>query len=109
VGLGYVVIADELEGAVKDLILHERTSDAYADEIRRLLLEKEEFRKGAAEAADAEPFAQSRQLAWERISAASNETRDLAATWEQVGLEERGCCSTGGCSASSSSSSRSPG
>jgi hypothetical protein len=43
-------LPEELEDAIKDLIIRERTTEGYEDEVRMLLLQKEEFRKGAAEA-----------------------------------------------------------
>jgi hypothetical protein len=44
----YVVLADELENAIEDLIVRERASEGYEDNVRALLMEKEEFRKAAA-------------------------------------------------------------
>jgi len=139
---GWSIIADEIEGAIKDLILQERASEGYEMEIRRLLSEKEEFRRGASDAvkageariealeqkqgsvvrhltraqgagldedaffeelnriqqqlnaarADLEEtreFARCRTAAWEHITQTINETRDLAATWDRVSLDER--------------------
>jgi hypothetical protein len=134
--------ADELEEAIKDLILRERSSFDYEEEVRAVLMERENFKhnavaaveaaervatsltleyrrrsKAASDAAaqglDVEPFyeelkavqqrkqaaeaevekarafAESRDIAWQGISAAIHESRDLAATWERVGADER--------------------
>lgn len=48
--LVYTVIADELESAIKDLIVKERASPEFEREVRDLILERDEFRKDAATA-----------------------------------------------------------
>jgi len=47
------IVADEVEGAIKDLILRERGSEDYESEVQRLLSQKEEFRRGASDAVKA--------------------------------------------------------
>ena len=138
----YNISADELEQALKDLIVRERTSDEYERDVRAILQEKEGFKANAREAVavaearvdslsaeyrrvvrlataagergldeeaffdelqriqqmmaaarreleEAQEFARSRQLAWDRLTSVIDETRNLAATWDKVGLEER--------------------
>lgn len=139
---GWSIVADELEDSIKDVILRERGSQSYEDEVREILLEREQFRSRSAEAIsaakqrvaelknqyrnvsrvivrtaaqeldtsdleeglgviaqqltaargeleEAEEFAASREIAWGAISATLNETRDLAAAWGKIDLDER--------------------
>lgn len=147
----YNISADELEEALKDLIVRERTSDEYERDVRAILLEKEGVKASAAEAVataearvdslsaeyrkvvrlattagergldeeaffeelqriqqkmaaarreldEAQAFARSRQMAWDRLTSAIDETRNLAGTWEKVGWRSGGCSWTGGSS-----------
>lgn len=57
----YYVLADELESAIKDLIVTERASEDFELEIRELILERDEFRRDAARAVEA-----ARQMVAER-------------------------------------------
>jgi hypothetical protein len=59
---------------------------AQFEELARL---SQKLTAGRKELQVAEQFASERQLPWERIAAAIDETRNLAATWDAVGLEER--------------------
>jgi hypothetical protein len=138
----WTVTANELETAIKDRIVSQRASASYDAEVRALLMETQEFARGAADAvgsaADrvasleskfstqvrllsraeyegldeepffdelkkvqqqpnatreevekAEEFARSREETWERLTGMIDETRNLAETWDRVGLEER--------------------
>jgi hypothetical protein len=51
---------------------------------------------------DAQAFAQSAELTWERISGAINETQNRPLPWRPFVLINDGCWGTGGCSTSSS-------
>lgn len=48
--LAWTVLADELEAGIKDLIMAERASVTYEAEVRALLMEKEQFQRGAEDA-----------------------------------------------------------
>jgi hypothetical protein len=55
-----------------------------------LLAVQQRVRAAQEEIEHAESFARSREIAWSRISAAIDERRNLAETWDRVGLEEHG-------------------
>jgi len=64
----------------------QRSTRPYDDELTAIM---QRLTTAQRKLGEAEAFAAERQLQWERISAAINETRNLAATWDAVGPEER--------------------
>jgi multidrug efflux pump subunit AcrA (membrane-fusion protein) len=60
--------------------------EPFFDEMARI---QQQIAAALADLEQAEEFARSRELAWERLEKVINESRNLAETWDRVGLSER--------------------
>ncbi len=74
------VMADELEGEIKDLILRERASASYEDEVREALAEKERFQSSSRNAiASATERIKELQSEYNAVAREQNAGREAAA------------------------------